>query len=140
MKTRLASLLQQAISTLQANGDLPEELVPIIKVEHTRDNTHGDFASNVAMMLAKPAKKNPRQIAETIIQYLPKDADVSRVEIAGPGFINFFINPLSQHAIIKSIVEEGDSFGTCDLANGKKVQVEFVSANPTGPLHVGHGR
>jgi len=140
MKTRLASLLQQAISSLQTQGELPEELTPTIKIEHTRDPSHGDYASNVAMMLAKPAKKNPRQIAQSIIDHLPVDSDVSSVDIAGPGFINFFINPLSQHAVIKDILKQGTRFGTSNIANGKKVQVEFVSANPTGPLHVGHGR
>jgi arginyl-tRNA synthetase len=140
MKTRLASLLQQAISALQSQSELPDGLAPTIKIEHTRDPSHGDYACNVAMMLAKPAKKNPRQIAQSIIDNLPADTDVTRVEIAGPGFINFFINPLSQHAIINTIVEQGDAFGKSDIASGKKVQVEFVSANPTGPLHVGHGR
>ena len=92
------------------------------------------------MMLAKPAKKNPRQIAQSIIEQLPSDNDVLEVNIAGPGFINFFINPLSQHAVISHILQQGIRFGTSNIANGKKVQVEFVSANPTGPLHVGHGR
>jgi len=140
MKTRLASLLQQAISSLQTQGELPEDLALDIKIEHTRDPSHGDYASNVAMMLAKPAKKNPRQIAQSIIDHLPADGDVSSVDIAGPGFINFFINPLSQHAVVKTILEQGAGFGISNIAQGKKVQVEFVSANPTGPLHVGHGR
>ena len=140
MKTRLASLLQQAITSLQAQGELPEELTLDIQIEHTRDPSHGDYASNIAMMLAKPAKKNPRQIAQSIIEQLPSDNDVLEVNIAGPGFINFFINPLSQHAVIGHILQQGIRFGTSNIANGKKVQVEFVSANPTGPLHVGHGR
>ncbi|ORU92427.1 MAG: arginine--tRNA ligase [Cycloclasticus sp. symbiont of Bathymodiolus heckerae] len=140
MKTRLASLLQQAISSLQSQGELPNEVAPTIKIERTRDASHGDYASNVAMTLAKAAKKNPRQIAQSIIDHLPADADVSRVDIAGPGFINFFINPLSQHSVISTIIEQGARFGTSNIADGKKVQLEFVSANPTGPLHVGHGR
>jgi len=140
MKTRLASLLQQAIASLQTEGVLPADLDPVIKIEHTRDPSHGDYASNLAMMLAKPAKKNPREIAQSIIDHLPSDNDISRVDIAGPGFINFFINPLSQHAVIRDILEQGERFGTSNIADGKKVQVEFVSANPTGPLHVGHGR
>jgi arginyl-tRNA synthetase len=140
MKTRLASLLQQAISSLQVNGELPEGISADIQIGHARDAAHGDFACNVAMMLAKPAKKNPRQIAEAIIQHLPDDKNVSKVEIAGPGFINFFINPESQNTIVNNILEQGSKFGTSNIANGKKVQVEFVSANPTGPLHVGHGR
>ncbi|MDF1689695.1 MAG: arginine--tRNA ligase [Cycloclasticus sp.] len=140
MKTRLASLLQQAITSLQTQGELPEEITLDIQIEHTRDPSHGDYASNVAMMLAKPAKKNPRQIAQSIINQLPSDKDVLKVNIAGPGFINFFINPLSQHAVISDILQQGVRFGTSNIAKGKKVQVEFVSANPTGPLHVGHGR
>ncbi|PCH86043.1 MAG: arginine--tRNA ligase [Piscirickettsiaceae bacterium] len=140
MKTRLASLIQQAISAMQANGELPEDLAITVKIEHTRDASHGDYASNAAMLLAKSAKKNPRHIAEAIISNLPADNDVTRVEIAGPGFINFFINPLSQHSVINTIIEQGTKFGLSNIAKGKKVQVEFVSANPTGPLHVGHGR
>ncbi|MBL4743697.1 MAG: arginine--tRNA ligase, partial [Cycloclasticus sp.] len=140
MKTRLALLLQQAITSLQAKGELPDELSPSIKVEHTRDPSHGDYACNLAMMLAKPARKNPRVIAQAIIDNLPADNDVTRVEIAGPGFINFFVNPLSQNAVINTIFEQADTFGTSQIGAGKKVQVEFVSANPTGPLHVGHGR
>jgi len=140
MKTRLASLLQQAIESLQTQGELPADLTPNIQIEYTRDPSHGDYACNLAMTLAKPAKKNPRLIAQAIIDHLPSDKDVIKVEIAGPGFINFFLNPLSQHDIIKTIFEQSEKFGTSDVAAGKKVQVEFVSANPTGPLHVGHGR
>lgn len=140
MKTRIASLLQQAISSLQAQDKLPKDISPAIKMERTRDASHGDYACNISMTLAKMAKKNPRQIAQDIIDNLPTDTDVSRVDIAGPGFINFFINPLSQHIVIKKIAEQGTAFGTSDVANGQKVQLEFVSANPTGPLHVGHGR
>lgn len=140
MKTRLASLLQHSIKSLQTQGELPADLTPNIQIEHTRDPSHGDYACNLAMTLAKPAKKNPRLIAQAIIDHLPSDKDVIKVEIAGPGFINFFLNPLSQHDIIKTIFEKSETFGTSDIAAGKKVQVEFVSANPTGPLHVGHGR
>jgi len=140
MKTRLVSLLQQAVTSLQSQGELPNDIAPTIKLERTRDASHGDYACNLAMMLAKAAKKNPRQIAQQIIDSLPTDANITRVDIAGPGFINFFINPLSQHSVIKTIIEQGVDFGKSDIANGKKVQLEFVSANPTGPLHVGHGR
>ncbi|ORU91410.1 MAG: arginine--tRNA ligase [Cycloclasticus sp. symbiont of Poecilosclerida sp. N] len=140
MKTRLTHLLQHAISSLKSQGQLPADIEPVIKIEHTRNASHGDFACSVAMTLAKIAKKNPRQVAQSIIDNLPDKAYISRVDIAGPGFINFFINPLSQHTIINTIIEQGDRFGLSNIANGKKVQVEFVSANPTGPLHVGHGR
>lgn len=140
MKTRLASLLQQAITALKDQGVLPTDLATSIQIEHTRDSSHGDFASNIALTLAKPAKKNPRQIAEALIKALPNDQLVARVEIAGPGFINFFLDPFSRHSIVASIIEQGESFGLSQIGAGKKVQLEFVSANPTGPLHVGHGR
>ena len=91
-------------------------------------------------MLAKPAKANPRQLAEKIIAALPQHEAVMKVELAGPGFINFFINPNSQYQIVRQIHNEGREFGLSTIGAGKKVQVEFVSANPTGPLHVGHGR
>ena len=140
MKTRLASLLQLAIERLQQQGILATDLTPDIQIERTRDASHGDFASNVALTLAKPAKKNPRQIAEVIVEALPKDNAITQITIAGPGFINFFLDPLSQHSVIKTITEQGKTFGLSQQGAGKKVQLEFVSANPTGPLHVGHGR
>lgn len=140
MKTRLASLLQQAITALKDQGVLATDLATSIQIDHTRDSSHGDFASNIALTLAKPAKKNPRQIAEAIIEALPNDPTVTRVEIAGPGFINFFLDPLSRHSVVASIIEQGEAFGLSQIGAGKKVQLEFVSANPTGPLHVGHGR
>jgi arginyl-tRNA synthetase len=133
-------LLKQSLVILQEQGNIPPDVSVAINIEHTRDNTHGDFASNLAMLLAKAAKKNPRQIAQDLIDNLATDASVKKVEIAGPGFINFFLNPLSQHAVISSILKQGKTFGLSNQGNGKKVQVEFVSANPTGPLHVGHGR
>ena len=140
MKYKLEDLLQQAVEALKAQGVLDRELAVQISVERARDTQHGDFATNLAMLLAKPAKLNPRQLAEKILTALPADALVSRVEIAGPGFINFFINPDSQFQIIRQIHQQGPEFGRSDIGAGKKVQVEFVSANPTGPLHVGHGR
>lgn len=140
MKQRLTSLIETTLTTLQQQGKLPEDIAPAIQIERTRDASHGDFACNVAMMLAKPAKKNPRQIAQDIIDNLPSDETVDKVEIAGPGFINFFLNPTSQHHVIASVLEQGEQFGIRNVGKGKKVQIEFVSANPTGPLHVGHGR
>jgi arginyl-tRNA synthetase len=94
----------------------------------------------LALVIAKPAKSNPRQIAEKLIAVLPKHEVVTKVELAGPGFINFFIDPFAQHQVINRIHKEGSRFGFSQIGAGKKVQVEFVSANPTGPLHVGHGR
>lgn len=140
MKQKIAELILHALETLKADGLLGQENSPNITVERSREAQHGDFASNVALMLAKPAKSNPRQLAEKIIAALPDNAMVTKVELAGPGFINFFIDPTSQFQVIKHIHNQGRAFGLSQTGAGKKVQVEFVSANPTGPLHVGHGR
>ena len=140
MKKTIETLLLQALDALKAQGVLDTGLAPKIIIERSRDAQHGDLATNLAMVLAKPAKLNPRQLAEKIIAAMPEDNAVTKVEIAGPGFINFFINPNTQYQIIKQIHELGNEFGCSTVGNGKKIQVEFVSANPTGPLHVGHGR
>lgn len=140
MKHKLEYLLQHAIEALKTQGVLDPELAVQINLERARDAQHGDFASNLAMMLAKQAKTNPRQLAEKIIAAIPTDNLLSKVEIADPGFINFFINPDSQFQVVKQIHDAGPEFGLSKLGAGKRVQVEFVSANPTGPLHVGHGR
>ena len=140
MKTLIETLLRQALAAL------PETLVPAaqrdidIEVERTRDASHGDFASNLAMRLAKAARQNPRKIAEAVKSALPAHPAVARIEIAGAGFINFFLDDASYRAEIVRILDEGDSYGRSGAGRGKSVLVEFVSANPTGPLHVGHGR
>ena len=140
MKKKLETLIQQAVTSLKKEGALAENTVVNISVERSRDAQHGDFATNLAMLLAKPAKMNPRQLAEKLIAALPNDSSVTKVEIAGPGFINFFIDSNTQFDIVKKILDQGAHFGRSQIGSGKKVQVEFVSANPTGPLHVGHGR
>jgi len=140
MKSRLITLVNDAIIALQSRDELPTDLKINIQIEHARDNSHGDFACNIAMMLAKPARSKPRDIAEKIIAALPKAAEIEKVEIAGPGFINFFLSPSAFHTIVPTILAGGKSYGRSQIGQGKKVQVEFVSANPTGPLHVGHGR
>ena len=140
MKQKIEELIQQAVETLKADGIIGLEIIPHITIERTRDPQHGDFASNLALVLAKPAKANPRQLAEKMIAALPQHEAIMKVELAGPGFINFFINPNSQYQIVSQIHKEGREFGLSTIGAGKKVQVEFVSANPTGPLHVGHGR
>jgi len=109
-------------------------------VERTRERKHGDFATNVALALAKGLGKKPRDLAEEITKALPAGGMVSRTEIAGPGFINFFLSPAAYHAELKTILSAGEKYGTDDSGQGAKVMIEFVSANPTGPLHVGHGR
>ncbi len=140
MKQKLETLLQHAITCLKSEAILDQEIAPQIIIERTKDSRHGDFATNLALSLAKPVKTNPRQLAEKIISLLPSDPAIAKVEIAGPGFINFFISPDSQFQIIEQIHTAGRNYGSSKIGAGEKVQVEFVSANPTGPLHVGHGR
>lgn len=140
MKSRLKEVINQAISTLQQNNVLPSDLETSIQIERTRDKSHGDFACNIAMMLTKIARCKPRDLAEQIVAALPETSEVEKVEIAGPGFINFFLSNTAFHSVVPGILEAANHFGRSQLGAGKKVQVEFVSANPTGPLHVGHGR
>ncbi|MDQ5908070.1 MAG: arginyl-tRNA synthetase [Pseudomonadota bacterium] len=139
MKTHLQNLLAQALQALPSEL-LPDGPLPAIPLERTRDRTHGDFASTIALALAKTARCKPRDLAERIVAALPASAQVVKVEIAGPGFINFFLTPVAYQAIVGDILEHGERFGRSQLGGGRRVQVEFVSANPTGPLHVGHGR
>jgi arginyl-tRNA synthetase len=140
MKEQLAPLLSAAVATLQADGILPADQPVDIQLERTRDRKHGDYASNLAMVLCKAARSKPRELAEKLLAALPASDIITRVEIAGPGFINFFLAPAAWHASLQQILAEGEQFGRSDIGAGKSVQVEFVSANPTGPLHVGHGR
>jgi len=140
LKTQLRQLLAEALSNLQAAGQIPVEANPALQIERTRERAHGDFASNIAMLLAKPARRKPRDLAELLVGALPPSAMLTKVEIAGPGFINFFLTPAAQYAVIDQILSQNEQYGCSDIGAGRKVQVEFVSANPTGPLHVGHGR
>jgi len=140
MKEDLSLLIHQALDSLVNQGLLPTDITPQVQIDHTRDKSHGDLASNIALSLAKPAQRNPRELATLICDALPASPLVTRTEIAGPGFINFFLSDASNQAVVGEILEQGASFGTSEVGNGRKVQVEFVSANPTGPLHVGHGR
>ncbi|MAY40767.1 MULTISPECIES: arginine--tRNA ligase [unclassified Neptuniibacter] len=140
MKHVIAELIDSALKVLIENGALPEDVQPKIMVENTRDKSHGDYASNIALTLAKPARCNPRQLAEKLVEALPQSDNLTRTEIAGPGFINFFISEASTNSLITSILDQKENYGRNNEGAGKKVQVEFVSANPTGPLHIGHGR
>ncbi|WP_049622945.1 arginine--tRNA ligase [Frateuria defendens] len=140
MKEQLRDLVLQAIRSLQ-HDTLPADLeVPSFVVERARSREHGDFATNAAMLLAKPARAKPRELAEKLVAALPANALVAKVEIAGPGFINFFLAEGAYHAEVRRILAEGEAYGRSASGAGKTVGVEFVSANPTGPLHVGHGR
>ncbi|MGO9512044.1 MAG: arginine--tRNA ligase [Steroidobacteraceae bacterium] len=140
MKTLIDTLLQQALAAL------PESLVPAadrhvgFEVERTRDAQHGDFASNIAMRLAKATRQNPRKLAEALLSALPANPALAKVEIAGAGFINFFLKENAYHAEIGRVLAQGADYGKSQFGAGRSVLVEFVSANPTGPLHVGHGR
>ncbi|WP_165857658.1 arginine--tRNA ligase [Marinobacter sp. JSM 1782161] len=140
MKDTVTQLLEAAISALQADGILPEDQTFTPNVDNTRDKAHGDFATNVALATAKAAGKPPRQLAEALIERLPESAAVTKVDIAGPGFINFFMSDASSFDVVRTIIEAGAQYGRNDSGQGESVQIEFVSANPTGPLHVGHGR
>ncbi|WP_374278792.1 arginine--tRNA ligase [Azonexus sp.] len=135
VKSQLTGLLQQSLASVAPTAtDTP------ILLERPRDPTHGDFATNLAMQLAKALKKNPRDIAQQLLNELPVSALVAKAEVAGAGFINFTLDAGAKTAVVKAVLAEGENFGRSTLGGWQKVQVEFVSANPTGPLHVGHGR
>ncbi|WP_372743132.1 arginine--tRNA ligase [Neptunomonas sp.] len=140
MKQHIADLISAALNTLSENGIIAADVQPSIMVENTRDKSHGDFATNIALALAKPARRNPRELAQLIIDALPVSANLEKTEIAGPGFINFFVTQASTAAVIGQIIEQKEQFGRGLASSAERTQVEFVSANPTGPLHVGHGR
>ncbi|HQR23899.1 MAG TPA: arginine--tRNA ligase, partial [Steroidobacteraceae bacterium] len=140
MKYLIETLVRDALAALPADlkGAGATATSPVI--ERTRDTAHGDFATNAAMQLAKSAKRKPRDVAQAIVDALPASPLVARVEIAGPGFINFHLAPAAYHQELVRVLELGTAYGRSQLGAGQRVIVEFVSANPTGPLHVGHGR
>ncbi len=140
MKEIITQLLTQSVIALQTQGLIPKDLSPSIVIEHTKDKQHGDLASNIALMLAKPAGVKPRELAEALLKQLPESNIIKKVEIAGPGFINFYLDPSVRFIVIKDIFEQASQYGRSTRGNGRKVHIEFVSSNPTGPLHVGHGR
>jgi arginyl-tRNA synthetase len=138
LKEQIVELLRRALATLPA-GSLPEPLPPI-DIERTRDVAHGDFASSIALKLARSARRNPRELAQSILAALPASPFIARAEVAGAGFINFHLAPGAYTAELQRILDQGAAYGRCAAGGGQRVLVEFVSANPTGPLHVGHGR
>ncbi len=140
MKPQLASLIQTAIDTLKSQDVLPADLSPNIQIDRTRDASHGDYACNIALMLAKPVRCKPRDLAKKIVAALPVSNQVAKVDIAGPGFINFTLTDAAVYAVVGTVLETGKAYGHSTIGGDKSVQVEFVSSNPTGPLHVGHGR
>ncbi|HEX7338472.1 MAG TPA: arginine--tRNA ligase [Rhodanobacteraceae bacterium] len=135
------ALVLQAFAELTRQAILPADLAaPAFVIERTRSREHGDFACNLALLLAKPARCKPRDLAEKLVAALPANDVVDKVEVAGPGFINFFLGAAAYHAEVARVLDEGDAYGRNTRGAGRTVGVEFVSANPTGPLHVGHGR
>ena len=141
MRAALRTLIHEVLAECAADGTLSSGQAPALIIEKPANAEHGDFASNVAMLLARAEKKPPRVIAETLVQRLEKRSELfARVEVAGPGFINFTLRDEAWRSILLDISAGGAEYGTSRVGAGKKAQVEFVSANPTGPLHVGHGR
>lgn len=140
MKLLIAQLIKNALAKLPELAELSADLSIEGTLERTRDASHGDFASNVAMRLAKPARMSPRDIAGKVIEQLSDDDQVDNVEIAGPGFINFHLSPVAFHNELHTILDQGVCYGRQQARDNPRILLEFVSANPTGPLHVGHGR
>ncbi len=140
MKARIRDLMQQAMGALQQSGALTLDTAVEIQIENARDPAHGDFACNLAMMLAKRVGKKPRDLAEELVAVLPNVDWISAIEIAGPGFLNFRLADQAWQGVVADVFAAGEAFGHSTVGAEQSVCIEFVSANPTGPLHVGHGR
>jgi arginyl-tRNA synthetase len=141
VKKGLNDIIGRAMQRAQEQGELAEGTLPPLIVEYPKDERHGDYTTNCAMILASRMAKPPRAIAETIIRFI-EDAEgiIERVEVAGPGFINFFLKEAYWHYFLREADRQGERYGAGELGKGKRALVEFLSANPTGPLHIGHGR
>ncbi|RZB35019.1 MAG: arginyl-tRNA synthetase [Desulfobacteraceae bacterium Eth-SRB1] len=141
MKQKIKNLIYKAALNAHEKGVLLSSEFPDIEVEVPRIESHGDFSTNIAMVMASVQKMPPAKIAESVIKHMDDpDGIIAKAEIAGPGFINIFVNNLAWHTVLRRIHEEDAGYGASDIGRGRKIQVEFVSSNPTGPLHVGHGR
>ncbi len=141
MKNKIIRIMENALNRSRQKGELPDFNLPYLEVEPPANREHGDYAANAAMILASQVKQNPRKIAQMLLDNIVDDENIiEKTQIAGPGFINFFLQENVWHQAMKKIDEQKDQYGRLDLGKGKKVQVEFVSANPTGPLHIGHAR
>jgi len=140
MPESIEELVKQAIAAAQQAGDLPEFEVEDCGIERPADTSHGEWTSTVAMRSARLAKMAPAKIAAAIAAHMPSDPRIEKVEVAGPGFINFYLSAAANNEVFRTAREQGEDFGRANVGNGLRVQVEFISANPTGPLHVGHGR
>lgn len=141
MKEKIKSIIAYSVLRAHENKELPSAEFPDIEVAVPKISSHGDFSTNIAMVTASVQKMPPREIAKIIIKYIEDPNHIlAKTEIAGPGFINFFIKAGAWHPVLRKIHQEDVAYGTSNIGKGKKIQVEFVSSNPTGPLHVGHGR
>lgn len=145
MRSKISAAIAAAVEKAQQNGALPQTDAPLqieerIRLEVPKDKEHGDFACNIAMMLAKPLHSNPRAIAEAIVSCIEPDSDIDKIEVAGAGFINFYLNSSWLYEVLNQVEIQGDDYGRIDIGKGKRVMVEFVSANPTGPMHMGNAR
>ena len=140
MPEKLEELVRAALQSAQEAGELPAFDVTEFGFERPADSANGDWSSTVAMRSARLAHCAPAKIAGAIVAHMPASDAVAKVEVAGPGFINFYLNAASSNEVFRTIREQGEDYGRSDLGHGTKVQVEFVSANPVGPLHIGHGR
>jgi arginyl-tRNA synthetase len=140
MKERLRQQISSALQACFDRNTLHSGVMPVVQIEVPGNPEHGDYATNLAMTMARSEKKSPRQVAEALVDQLGICEFLSKVEVAGPGFINFTLTPTCWYEVLNEIATSGAKFGTSKFGQGRKVQVEFVSANPTGPLHIGHGR
>ena len=141
VKEHLRELVAQSLLDLRRQGRLPQDLpTPDYVIERSKSREHGDYATNIALLLAKPAGMKPRELAEALVANMGDTQHVSKVEIAGPGFINFRISQPCRLATVRRVFELGADYGRQPADSRESVTVEFVSANPNGPLHVGHGR
>ncbi len=140
MPQKLEKLVRDALAAAQAAKDLPAFEVDDLGFERPADTSHGNWSSTVALRSAKLARCAPAKIAQAIVAHIEPCSEVDRVEVAGPGFLNFYLSVSSANDVYRQVREQGDDFGRSDLGGGQKVQVEFVSANPVGPMHIGHGR
>jgi len=140
LKQRLIELLTQAASEAQQQGKLPAATLPEVAIERSQKPGHGDYASSFPLKLARVTGLSPLTIANDMVALMIPTHEIDRIAVAPPGFINFTLNSDWLTSQVESIMEAGNSYGNIDLGQGSRVQVEFVSVNPTGPLHVGHGR
>ena len=138
MKEKIQESLKRILFELYDDVDIDIKKFDI-NIQDNKEKEHGDLASNIALVLAKPLNRSPKEIAEEIKENFETDQDITKVEVAGPGFINFFLSRNSHGAVLKEIFIEKDGYGS-SKSNNKKVLIEYVSSNPTGPLHVGHGK